>query len=157
TALSRRFVTAMITVIVMMGFYAAAQNVSESELRYREALRKQQVDGDLPAAIKLYQDIVASKTADHATKARALLQLAICYETQGKQAQAVYEQIIKEYGDQPAAGEAKAKLAALRTPAAPPSTRTLRKIEFGPGITGPVLATDGQHAVYADTETRTVY
>ena len=54
----------------------AAQNVSQAELQFREALHKQQVEGDLNGAVKLYQSTVAAKATDRAVKAKALLQLA---------------------------------------------------------------------------------
>src|SRR3989442_8266113 len=133
--LTRRFlITAgfIAGAILTMVSYSTAQKVSESELQFREALHKQQVGGDLPAAIKLYQNIAASKTAERAVKARALLQLAACYEKLGQQSERVYEQIVRDFADQPAASQARAKLA-LRFPA-PPSTQTLRKIELGPGV-----------------------
>src|SRR5262245_39729727 len=116
-----------ISAVFVMTPQFAAQNVSESELRYREAVRKQIVDGDIQAAIKLYQYIVASKTADRAVKAKALMQLAACYETVGKESQTVYQQIARDFPDQPAAAQARAKLRA----SAPPPTMTIRQIEFG--------------------------
>src|SRR2546427_2060548 len=88
--LTRRFlITAgfIAGAILTMISYSTAQKVSESELQFREALHKQQVQGDLPAAIKLYQNIAASKTADRVVKARALLQLAACYEKLGQQSE----------------------------------------------------------------------
>ena len=156
--LTRRFlITAgfIAGAILTMVSYSTAQKVSESELQFREALHKQQVGGDLPAAIKLYQNIAASKTADRAVKARALLQLAACYEKLGQQSERVYEQIVRDFADQPAASQARAKLAALRPPA-PPSTQTLRKIELGPGVQN-IVATDGQRAVYWDAAETTLF
>jgi len=154
--LTRRFLIAgfIAGAILTMVSYSTAQKVSESELQFREALHKQQVEGDLPAAIKLYQNIAASKTADRAVKARALLQLAACYEKLGQQSERVYEQILRDFADQPAASQARAKLA-LRFPA-PPSTQTLRKIELGPGVQN-IVATDGQRAVYWDAAETTLF
>src|SRR5215472_14481609 len=77
----------------------AAQNVSQSELQFREALHKQQVQGDLSGAIKLYESIVASKTADRAVKAKALWQLATAYDTLGQQSRNLYQKIVREFGD----------------------------------------------------------
>jgi tetratricopeptide (TPR) repeat protein len=56
-------------------FMTAAQKISEAELQLRAASHKQSVEGDLAGAIKLYESIVSSKTADRAVKAKALLQL----------------------------------------------------------------------------------
>jgi Tol biopolymer transport system component len=145
---AQRFFTVAIAALTLfsLGF---AQKVSESELQFREALHKQQVQGDLASAIKLYQSLASSKTADRALKAKALLQLADCYETLGRQAESVYQQIVRDFADQPAATQARAKLAAMRPPAAP-ATMTLRKIEMGDGVQN-VVATDSQRAVYWDS------
>src|SRR5215831_2498334 len=156
--LTRRFLITAVFIagaILTIVSYSTAQKVSESELQFREALHKQQVTGDLPAAIKLYQNIAASKTADRAVRARALLQLAGCYEALGKQAETIYQQIVRDFADQPAASQARAKLAALRPPA-PPSTQTLRKIELDPGVQN-IVATDGQRAVYWDAAETTLF
>src|SRR5262249_23717337 len=70
------------------------------------------------------------------------------------QSKAVYEQIVRDFADQPAATQAKAKLAALRQTTSP-STMTMRKIEFGNGVQN-VVATDGQRAVYWDSTNTTL-
>jgi Tol biopolymer transport system component len=144
-----------VAVIVVTASNSTAQQVSQAELQLREAQHKQQVEGDLAAAIKLYQEIVASKTADRTVKAKALLQLAECYEKQGRQANTVYQQIVRDFADQPAATQARAKIAALRSPNAP-STMTLRRIELGAGIQN-VVATDGQRVVFWDTSNTTLW
>jgi hypothetical protein len=124
----------------------AAQRVAEPELLLREAIHKQQVEGDLPGAIKLYQQIVAAKSASRSVTARALLELAGCYEKLGQQSATVYQQIVRDFGDQPAAVQARARLAALRPPA-PRAAMTMRKLELADDIVQ-VLATDGQRGVF---------
>src|SRR4029450_6606334 len=99
--LAQRFCIAAIAAMLTVVSPAMAQKVSESELLYREALHKQQVEGDLASAIKLYQNLASSKTADRAVKAKALLQLAACYEALGRQAESVYQQIVRDFADQP--------------------------------------------------------
>jgi dipeptidyl aminopeptidase/acylaminoacyl peptidase len=150
-----RLLIVTIVVILVGTSMVVGQTVSASELQLREAQHKQQVEGDLPAAIKLYQEIVASKTADRVVKAKALLQLAQCYEKQGRQAESVYQQLVRDFADQPAANQARIKLNALRPPA-PPTTATMRKIEFAPDIAR-IVATDGQKAVYWDDKQNTLY
>src|SRR5580700_9975519 len=113
------------------------------------ATTKELVDGDLKTAIADYQKIAADKSAPRDVRAKALLHLAGCYEKLGQRAQSVYQQIVRDFGDQPAAVQARARLAALKQdehPAAP-ATMTQRKIE----ITTPNLGaadTDGHRAVY---------
>jgi Tol biopolymer transport system component len=150
--LTEPILMAAIAALFLMITSVAAQNVSEAERQYREALHKQQVEGDLNGAVKIYQSLVAAKTTDRVMKAKALLQLATANETLGKEsdARSLYERIVMEFLDQPAATKAKEWLDAHRTIA--PPTMTLRKIEFGNGVQD-VVATDGKRAVYWDIPT----
>jgi len=116
------------------------------------AIAKEQVSGDLKAAIAAYQKIAEETSAPREVRAKALLHLAGCYEKLGQQeSRKVYEQIIREYSDQPSAQFARTRLSALTKddhPSQPPSM-TQRKIELlGAGM-GP-WDTDGQRAVYWD-------
>ena len=144
------FFTAL-TLVAPLG----AQRVAEPELLLREAMHKQQVEGDLPAAIKLYQQIVAARSASRSVIARALLELAGCYEKLGQQSATVYQQIVRDFGDQPAAVQARARLAALRPPA-PPATMTMRKLELADDIVQ-VLGADGQRGVFSVRSGTLVY
>src|SRR5580658_1206604 len=118
------------------------------------AMTKEQVDGDLKTAIAAYQKIAADKSAPRDVRAKSLLHLAGCYEKLGQQAQSVYQQIVRDFSDQPAAAQARVRLAALKQddhPAAPAAINQ-RKIEaserqFGEGDT------DGHRVVYADRTT----
>ena len=47
---TQRFLIAAIVAIFFAASHIAAQNVSEAELQFREALHKQQVEGDLAGA-----------------------------------------------------------------------------------------------------------
>jgi Tol biopolymer transport system component len=118
------------------------------------AVTREQVNGDLKTAIADYQKIAADKSAPRDIRAKALLHLARCYEKLGQQAQGVYQQIVRDFPDQPAAVQARTRLAALKQDdhPAPPAAMTQRKIEasgrgFGEGDT------DGHRVVYADRET----
>ncbi|MFH1763420.1 MAG: hypothetical protein ABIF09_04420, partial [Gemmatimonadota bacterium] len=50
---------------------------------FQQALVKEQADGDLRAAIALYQRIVQEFAADRALAARALVQMGQCHERLG--------------------------------------------------------------------------
>jgi len=129
-----------------------AQTTPAVELQ--AAMTKEQVEGDLKTAMAAYQKIAADKSAPRDVRAKALLHLAGCYEKQGQQAQNVYRQIVRDYADQPAAAQARNRLAALKQddhPAAP-ATMTQRQIEkagraFGAGDT------DGHRVVYLNDKT----
>jgi hypothetical protein len=144
--LTPRILVAVMLAAIAIGVPVTAQRVSESELLLREALHKQQVQGDLPGAIKIYQQIVSARNGDRSVSGRALLELAGCYEKLGQQAEAVYQRIVRDFADQPVAVQARARLAALR-PAAPAPAMTLRKLEV-PGDILNVIRTDGQRAVF---------
>jgi Tol biopolymer transport system component len=134
--------------------FTAAQRTVDPETRFRDALHKQQVEGDLNGAIEIYREIAASGAASRPLKARALLQLATSLETLGQQAEAVYQRILKEFDDQPAASQAKTRLAALKPPA--PAGVTLTQIRFGAGVQN-VVATDSQRAIYWNTDRTTLF
>jgi Tol biopolymer transport system component len=121
------------------------------------AMTKEQVDGDLKTAIEAYQKIAADKSAPRDVRAKSLLHLAGCYEKLGQQAQSVYQQIVRDFGDQPAAAQAKVRLAALKQDDHPPApaTMTQRKIELpipNRGIIGPG-DTDGHRLIYENGAT----
>jgi serine/threonine-protein kinase len=109
---TRRNLTAIFAALLLTtSCFIAAQRGADPETRFRDAQRKQEAEGDLQAAIAIYREIADSSAASRALKARALLQLATGLETLGQQAEAVYQRILKEFPGEPAASEAKKKLA----------------------------------------------
>ena len=86
---------------------------------FQQALSKERAEGNLTEAIKLYQRVVDTASADHALAAKALLQLGRCYEQLGNtEARNAYERLIARYPDQTeVVAQAKSRLAAMRTPA----------------------------------------
>jgi hypothetical protein len=131
---------------------ASAQSTVPA-VRLEAGIAKEEVDGDLRSATEIYQKIAADPSAPRDVRAKALLHIGGCYEKLGKQARQVYEQVVRDYADQPAASQARTRLAALKQQehAAIPATMTARKIEQSP--LGELIAadTDGQRVVYRDT------
>ena len=152
--MKRQLTLPFVIATLLLTAHIHAQRVSDAEVQYNAALRKQLVEGDLGGAIKMYQDLIAKPT-DRAVKAKALWQLAIVMEAQGRQAEAerLYQQLVREFADQPAAAQARIKLAALHPPEF--SGLTMKKIEFGAGV-GNIVETDGQRAVYWDASRTTL-
>jgi Tol biopolymer transport system component len=140
------WMAAAIAVLLFATLGTLAQQVSKSELQYRDALNKEQIQGDLNGAIKIYQGIADSKNADKAVRAKALLQLAGCYEKLGKQAESVYLRIVNEFADQPAAAQAKARLAG----ASGTSRRGLTRVVSGRARWAGVTP-DGRYLVSGDS------
>jgi Tol biopolymer transport system component len=91
------------------------QHVSEPEVRLQEALHKEQAEGDLAGAIKLYERVAADRQAPRPVAAQALLNAGRCYEKlRRREAQNAYERIVTQFTDQGAiAAQARARLAAM--------------------------------------------
>lgn len=79
------------------------------------ATQAELVDGNLDAAIKVYQRVLASFTTDRAAMAAALLGLGRCYEQLGQpKAREIYERLISQYSDRTKeAAAARTRLAKL--------------------------------------------
>ncbi|MDQ2947035.1 MAG: hypothetical protein M3Y27_14020, partial [Acidobacteriota bacterium] len=137
--------------------WAAALNAqTKPSVELEAAMTKEQVNGDLRASIAAYQKIADDAVASREVRAKALLHLASCYERLGQDAQRVYQQIVRDFADQPAAAQSRGRLAALQqvNRASTPATMTQRKIDipwdtsFGP------IDTDGRRVVYRSKTTK---
>jgi Tol biopolymer transport system component len=96
---------------------AAALMAADSEparVMMEAARKKEVVDGDLHGAIKQYSAIVAKFKNDRAVAAMALVRMAECYQKMGDaEARKIYEQVVKDYADQPdAVAEARTHMGA---------------------------------------------
>ena len=116
----------MRTVFAVLGIVAAlsgggavdavAQQQSDAAaVALQRAIRVELVDGDLPGAIGMYEEIVASYASERGVVARALLHLGDCHDKlDDGQAAATYERVVTDYGDQPdAVAEARQRMQAL--------------------------------------------
>src|SRR6516165_7422157 len=70
-------------------------------VRLQAGIAKEDVDGDLKSAMEIYQKIADDRSAPRDVRSRALLRLAGCLEKLGRQAQRIYEQVVRDFGDQP--------------------------------------------------------
>jgi Tol biopolymer transport system component len=140
----------LLTSLVVARPVSAQSATASPGVQLQAGIEKEDVEGDLKAAMEVYQKIAADPAAPRDIRARALLRLAGCDEKLGRQAKQVYEQIVHSYGDLPAAAQARAKLALIAKQEHPvlPPTMSVRQIEWaGLGQIG-VNQTDGQLAVY---------
>ncbi|MFC1766407.1 tetratricopeptide repeat protein, partial [Planctomycetota bacterium] len=84
--------------LVMTSSVYAQQNAG---VLLQSGLYKEDVNGDLEAAIGIYERVLKDFPEDRAHAAKALLHIGLCYEKLGKQeAQKAYHRLINEFADQ---------------------------------------------------------
>lgn len=92
----------------------AMQKKSALAVEMQAAIQRETVQGDLKGAIGMYERILARGAGEKALLAEALLRLGQCHEKLGTAgARKAYERLVREFGDQKSAAEARARLTAL--------------------------------------------
>jgi Tol biopolymer transport system component len=131
----KRFIGVLIIGAMCVAGASLAIAQSGHEL-FQRALAKERAEGNLTEAIKIYERIVKEHGANRPLAAKALFQLGQCYEKLGKEeARKAYERILREFGDQAEAAEARTRLAALRKPTAPATMEPVaRQVWAGPEV-----------------------
>jgi len=141
---------------VVSGFSRTTAGAQSGADLFRQALSKERAEGQLADAIRVYERIAKEFAADRPLVAKALLQLARCYEKLGRQdARATYERILREYPDQsqPAA-DARAWLAVNDVPNPPRTVVTMRAAWAERGnIDLGWMSRDGRIASFTDWDT----
>jgi Tol biopolymer transport system component len=134
-----------------LGSPTGAQSAHEL---FQRALSKERAEGNLQEAIKLYQRVVDTASADHALAAKALLQLGRCYEQLGNtEARAAYERLIARYPDQTdVVAQAKSRLVALVRSSPPTTTPGSMTVQPLPDVKDMILTIshDGTKAIVWD-------
>jgi tetratricopeptide (TPR) repeat protein len=129
-------------VAVAAGLIAAAIAASppdgaEPEVRLEQAIHREIVLGDLTGATEQYRAVLAQAGKSRAVAARALLGLGSCLEKSGRheEAREAFARLLKEYPDQTAVEQARARLAGM--PDTEPGPRNLRFESGTPGKVPP--------------------
>ena len=144
-------------VILSMGVLAA-WSVPQGEdpaVLLRAAIEKEEVDGNLEAAIAQYKHVIKIAGANRAVAAQALLRLGGCYEKRGpEEARRTYQQLIRDYGEQAKeVAAARQRLAALTAGAPAParagdSRLTIRRVPNLDMFAKP--SPDGKYLAFVD-------
>jgi Tol biopolymer transport system component len=112
---------------------------------FQKALAAEKGEGNLQAAIKLYQQVIKEAGSDTSLAARAWLRLGDCYQRLGDvQARDAFSHVLKQFADQTdAVAQARDRLAALGPAPVRGVTARLVGVQNGQiGFQGPI--TDGQ-------------
>jgi Tol biopolymer transport system component len=107
--------------IALSGLFLFAGSAVQTDapgVQLRAAIEKEEVEGDLQAAIEQYKKIVADSGDNRAVAAQALLRLGGCYEKLGHEdARKTYEQLLADYPEQQQeVAAARQRLAAITAP-----------------------------------------
>jgi len=122
---------------------------------FQEAMHLEEVVGDLPAAILLYQRVVEEFSTQRSLAAHALVRMGQCYEKLGDaQAREAYERVVGEYSDQGTMViEARTRLSAIvrADAAATPPTMAARQVWTGSKVDDHgSISPDGRYLSFAD-------
>jgi Tol biopolymer transport system component len=125
-----RFKIALALIALLVSQHLA-QNSRTLESQFKAAQHRAEIDGDLPGAIEQFRKIAQTKGADRGLAAKAFLAMADSYrKLRDAEGLKIYEQIVREFGDQPEiAAAAQKQLASLR-PSPSASTGVTREITF---------------------------
>jgi len=134
----------MLAAVLVAG--ASGQQATQGDRQYQAALHKEMVERDLKGAIEEYKKI--AKGTDKPLAAKALLRMAECYQKLGDaEATKIYEQLVRDFGGQPEAAEARARLSAMGAKSTPGvSDRSIWQIPVNWDLIGPISA-NGRFAV----------
>ena len=110
----RRMLIVVLGTLMLLQGRLGAQTAPDVTLR--KAMELEKVKGALKEAIELYRKVADGP--DRAAAATALLRMAECYQTLGdKEAQRVYQRLVRDFGDQKEAAIARSQqLAAIALP-----------------------------------------
>src|SRR5512137_2168329 len=108
-------IPAMLLLAAIAAWPIAGQQSDQAEVQLKATMNRELLNGDLKGAIEQYQRIVSLYPQRRDVAARAIFQIGQCYEKLGKEeAQKAYQQIIKDYADQPKiVADARARLSWL--------------------------------------------
>ena len=136
-----------ILVVLLLALFGAlasvagdARQAQDPGVLLRAAIEKEEVDGNLQAAIDLYKQLVAKFGDNRAVAAKALVRLGGCYEKLGlREATSAYQRVLADYPDRTEeVGIAREKLSLLMGSRVPmqagPAGINLRQVWSGADV-----------------------
>jgi len=133
--------------------WAAAANEKKANELIQAAQAKETIQGDLKGAIASYGQAVQEAGANRGLAAMALVRMAECYQKMGDaEARKIFEQIVREYGDQKeAVAAARARLGATEQM---PRRQTITLAWSGSkDVRAARVSPDGRFIVFTDWST----
>jgi Tol biopolymer transport system component len=92
----------MVLILAFVGFSSGFAQQSAEQL-YQSGLYQEEIEGDLEAAIKIYETIISSYVDNRPVAAKTYLHIGLCYEKLGlNEAQKAYRNVVENYPEQTA-------------------------------------------------------
>ena len=137
-----------ITIIFLLaaGLLASAAQPKPASVLLQEGLYAEEIEGNLDAAIKVYERVLKDFPKNRPVAAKAQLHIGLCYEKLGTaEARKAYESVVRDFADQAEiVAQARVRLAALGGPGAAGGLVTRRVLTDASGV-GEVLTADGKY------------
>jgi len=143
-----------LAIVIAIAMASASPGAQDAERLFKLAMNTELVEGNLRAAIEQYRKV--SESAPRPLAARALLRMAESYQKLGAlEARAVYERIVREFGDQrDTVAAARTRLSAMRPASNGPIVQTTRRIWAGTDVgTGGIPTGDGRYLTFTNGAT----
>ena len=111
----------LIVLVLAVSLLSAGQTAQKSQsadVLLGAALHQEEVEGNLEAAIKIYQKLLADFSGNRPLAAQAHFRIGMCYEKLGRrEAQKAYQTVIQDYGEQKEfVAQAQERLSKLKIP-----------------------------------------
>lgn len=157
---SKHFIP-IVLVLIFTGMLSVKAQQTAEQL-YQSGLYKEEIEGQLDAAIEIYQKIVSQYPENRSVMAKTYLHIGLCREKLGNaEAQKAYEHVISDYSDQVEAMKlAKERLGALSASGGGPSGSdniVMHRI-WEAGRNSPCgVSPDGQYVVFISSVTNDLW
>jgi len=98
----KRLKSIILIFLLAIGLFSTVALAKSAGVMLQEGLYAEEIEGDLDAAIKIYQQIIADPSANRSHVAQALYRQGMCYmkKKDEQQAKAVFQKLVQQYGDQ---------------------------------------------------------
>ena len=131
-----RRIVMIVAAALVLGAAVGGQVSGQADALLQKAIQAETVDGNLKAAITLYEQAVAAAGSNRPVAARALVEIGQCYEKLGSvEAQKAYQRVVRDFADQAEPLKlARTRLVALTRATARESGIVTRQVWSGPEV-----------------------
>ena len=145
--MKRLFIAACLIALTLPSLSA---NDQRARVLLQAAEAKAKVEGDLPAAIKLYKDAEQEAGPNRALVAQALVKMADAYRALGdRESQKIYQRLVTEFSDQKeAVAIAQSRLEPRPNTSSAPTLKDVAELNASGNVTA-----DGRYATFVNWET----